>query len=78
MSRPNRFRSTRTKAPPTTVRLAVELDKWVREQAATHEKGQSGIINDAVRHYRHIMDEQGHIIFRTIVGVNGHGTEDAR
>lgn len=78
MSRPYRFESKRTKAAPTTIRLEIELDRWVREEAEAHAKGQTGVINDAVRYYKHIMAEQGHLIFQTIVEANGQKTENPR
>ena len=56
------------KTPPTTVRLYPELDEFVRAQAETHSKGQSGVINDAVAHYKQHVEQKKRKLFLSIAG----------
>lgn len=44
-----------TKSRPRTVRLPVDDEAWVDEQS--HPQGFSGVLVDAVRHYRAQRDE---------------------
>lgn len=65
-------------AKPTTVRLEEHLDRWVRTQGREHTDGQSGVINDAVRHYMKLAQSNASILFETIAGSNGQDASDAR
>jgi hypothetical protein len=56
------------KTPPTTVRFKPELHEFIKEQAAQHPDGQSGVINDAVSLYARHVREHGKKIFKTIEG----------
>jgi len=56
------------KTPPTTVRFLPDLHEFIREQAAHHPRGQSGVINDAMAHYMRHIKEHGSKIMKTIAG----------
>lgn len=76
---PRRAGAPLKKTPPTTVRFTAELHEFVKQQGALHPDGQSGVINDALAHYRKHVEKRGEKIYSTITsGANGHGeTQDA-
>jgi hypothetical protein len=68
-----RAAATPKKTPPTTVRFDADNDRWIRERAASHPEGQSGVINDAVTEYRLKHEKHSDSLYNTITGANRNG-----
>lgn len=60
--------NTPKKTPPTTVRFTKDLHVWVKERGDAHKDGQSGVINDAVAHYKAHLEERASAIHKAILG----------
>lgn len=52
---------------PTSVRLDPEDRDWVGEQAKRHPHGRTGVITEAIRHYRTHLEQQETLIFDAVV-----------
>lgn len=57
-------RPPKGKGRPRTVRLDKEDERWV--DAQKHSKGFSGIVNEAVKLYRRIRDEQDNQLVESV------------
>lgn len=59
--------------PPFTVRLDIELNEWLTELSETRNdrRGKSGIINEALAHYKATLEERAASIRGAIGGRYG-------
>ena len=64
---------TMKKVSPTTVRLTMAEREWLTRQADTHPRGQTGVISDALSHYRAVLSARESSLFEAIVAGNANG-----
>jgi len=55
------------KVTPTTVRLTQDEREWLLRVASNHPRGQTGVISDALGHYRATLNDREDSMFTAIV-----------